>query len=280
MLNGRDCAITIKTDGLETDIPYSEETVRGAVSILEERAAIEGDGLRRALAAPAGVTGCVAAPLTVGTAPLLLLLALGGGESEAESSGGARRLGLRLAPMEDADGFDLIQRRGGDSVLYEGCKVEGFELRIERGEAIRLRLDVWGEGAPRAWPGGGAPASAGARRYHGDAATFRVNGKEQENIYALTIESRKKGSARTTLRLHRALGEGADFPETIEELEATALLDGGRGGSGAIRLTLKRLARIADETKVDAADAVIGPLRYYVAGAVTAEARGAGGGEI
>jgi hypothetical protein len=37
------------------------------------------------------------------------------------------------------------------------------------------------------------------------------------------------------------------------------------------RITLKRLVPTADETAIDCADAVIGPLRYYVAGTVNAE---------
>jgi hypothetical protein len=37
------------------------------------------------------------------------------------------------------------------------------------------------------------------------------------------------------------------------------------------RITLKRLMLMADETAVDAANAVIGPLRYYCVGPVQVE---------
>jgi hypothetical protein len=37
------------------------------------------------------------------------------------------------------------------------------------------------------------------------------------------------------------------------------------------RITLTRLVLTADETAIDCADGVIGPLRYYVAGTVQAE---------
>jgi hypothetical protein len=37
------------------------------------------------------------------------------------------------------------------------------------------------------------------------------------------------------------------------------------------RLTLTRLVLTADETAVDCADGIIGPLRYYVAGKVRGE---------
>jgi hypothetical protein len=76
-VQGRDCVIVIKTQYRETGIPYAEETIREAVSLLQEEAAIEGDGFCRAIRKSSGVTGCVVTPLTIGTAPLLLYLAMG-----------------------------------------------------------------------------------------------------------------------------------------------------------------------------------------------------------
>jgi cbb3-type cytochrome oxidase cytochrome c subunit len=76
-VQGRDCLIVIKTQYRETGVPYTEETIREAVSLLTEEAAIEGDGSCRAIRKSAGVTGCVVTPLTIGTAPLLLYLAMG-----------------------------------------------------------------------------------------------------------------------------------------------------------------------------------------------------------
>ncbi|MDR0557918.1 MAG: hypothetical protein LBG43_08665 [Treponema sp.] len=46
--NGCDCLIVIKTQYREMGVPYAEETIREAVSLLTEEAAIEGDGLCRA----------------------------------------------------------------------------------------------------------------------------------------------------------------------------------------------------------------------------------------
>ncbi|MDR2965816.1 MAG: hypothetical protein LBU88_08580, partial [Treponema sp.] len=77
MVNGCDCSIIIKTTHYDTDIPYSDETLREAVSILQEEASIEGDGVCRGIRKVSGVTGCVVTPLTIGTAPLLLYLAMG-----------------------------------------------------------------------------------------------------------------------------------------------------------------------------------------------------------
>ena len=76
-VQGRDCLIVIKTQYREMGVPYAEETIREAVSLLTEEAAIKGDGLCRTIRKSAGVTGCVVTPLTIGTAPLLLYLAMG-----------------------------------------------------------------------------------------------------------------------------------------------------------------------------------------------------------
>jgi hypothetical protein len=74
LVNDRDCLIVIKTRYREMGIPYAEETIREAVSLLKEEAAIEGDGSCRAIRKSGGVTGCVVTPLTIGTAPLLLYI--------------------------------------------------------------------------------------------------------------------------------------------------------------------------------------------------------------
>jgi hypothetical protein len=75
-VNGRDCSIVVKTRYRETGLPYTEETIREAVSLLTEEAAIEGDGSCRGIRKSAGVTGCVVTPLTIETAPLLFHLAM------------------------------------------------------------------------------------------------------------------------------------------------------------------------------------------------------------
>jgi hypothetical protein len=40
---------------------------------------------------------------------------------------------------------------------------------------------------------------------------------------------------------------------------------------GAFRLSLSRLVLMADETMINSGDAVIGPLRYYCAGGLSAD---------
>jgi len=72
-----DCALAVITTNREMDIPYSEETIREAVSLLEENPCIEGGGAYRAIRKDGGAVGCVVAPLALGTTPLLFYLAMG-----------------------------------------------------------------------------------------------------------------------------------------------------------------------------------------------------------
>jgi hypothetical protein len=117
LVNGSDCSIVIKTAHRETDIPYSDETLREAVSFLQEEASIEGDGVCRGIRKASGVTGCIVSPLTIGTAPLLLYLAMGdvGTPLFVSETRKLYQYRLDLVPMEDTGQFDLIQDRGSMS---------------------------------------------------------------------------------------------------------------------------------------------------------------------
>jgi hypothetical protein len=62
-----------------------------------------------------------------------------------------------------------------------------------------------------------------------------------------------------------------DIPDIIEEIIITAQLMRDKYEHrhfGMFRITAKRLVLISDETQINSADTVIGPLRYYVAGGV------------
>jgi hypothetical protein len=284
-VNGRDCSIVIKTRYRETEIPYTEETIREAVSLLTEEAASEGDGFCRATRKSGGVTGCVVTPLTMGTASLLLYLAMGssGLSLYVSETRNLYRYKLDLLPMEDSTRFDVVQDRGGERKLYEGCAVTGFELRILREQAIKLKFDIRGERAPAVYPYQDMASTEISERFMGDGVTCRINGNEYPDIYGLTIANRKEGGTKTELWIKRALGQGPDLPEIIEEITVTAQLLREKyeyRHYGMFRITLKRLVLTADETVVDCADAVIGPLRYYVAGTVNAEVFTADGGVL
>jgi hypothetical protein len=257
-------------------VPYAEETIREAVSLLREEAAIEGDGFCKAIRKSIGVTGCVVTPLTIGTAPLLLCLAMGSAGlplyvSETRNIYVYR---LNFLPVEDGSRFDLVQERGGSRTLYEGCAVTGFELRTNRGETVHLKLDVKGERPPAVYPYTDPLPREDGERFMGDKVTYRINRNEYPNIYGLTLSTKKEGGTQTELRIKRALEHGGDLPGLIDELTITAQLLRDKYEYryyGMFRITITRLVLLSDETAVDSADAVIGPLRYYVAGTVNAE---------
>jgi hypothetical protein len=276
-VRGRDCGIAIRTgDGAAAALPYAEETIREDVSLLREEASIEGDGRRRATRKRGGAAGCVVTPLTIGTAPLLLALAMGdaGQAVYVSETRNVHRRSLRLLTAEDSKRFDVIQDRGGSRKLYEDCVVVGFELRIMRGRAIQLKLDIAGDMTPATLPYSDTFVVETEERFMEDGVVCRINGTEYGDIYGLAIDARKKGGTRIEARLHRVLNDAGELPSVIETLEVTARLfrDCYEWRSlGMFRLRLSRLFLMADETRVDAPDAVIGPLRYYVAGTVSAE---------
>jgi hypothetical protein len=281
LVNGRDCSIVIKTQYREMGIPYAVETLREAVSLLKEEASIEGDGSCRAIRKNGGVTGCVVTPLTIGTAPLLLSLAMGsaGLPLYVSETRNLYRYKLNLLPVEDGSRFDLVQERGGARKLYEGCAVSGFELRIVREEAVKLKLDIRGDRPPAVYPYTDPLKTETGERFMGDRVTYRINGTEYRNIYGLTLSTKREGGTRTELWIKRLNSSqppsvAADLPGIIEELTITAQLLRDTyeyRHYGMFRITLKRLVLVSNETEIASADAVIGPLRYYVAGTVGAE---------
>ncbi|MCL2410641.1 MAG: hypothetical protein FWC97_03260 [Treponema sp.] len=284
-VQGCDCSIVIKTAHKEYDIPYAEETVREAISLLHEEASIEGDGVCRATVKKSGVTGCVVTPLTIGTAPLLLYLAMGsaglmrnGVPMFVSETRDLYKYDLTLSPLEDADRFGLIQSRGnGDSGvrrLFDGCGVIGFELRFLRNETVKLKLDITSEKPPAVFSNTDTFERENGERFSGDNVSCLINGKEYKNIYGLTLSVKKEGGTRTELWIKRSLEKSADLPHNMEELVITAQLAREKyepGHYGLFRITLKKLVLISDETNVNSVDAVIAPLRFYVSGTVSTE---------
>jgi hypothetical protein len=285
-VNGFDCSIVIKTEHWEIDVPYSDETVREAVTVLQEEASIEGDGVCRGLRKIGGVTGCVVTPLTIGTAPLLLYLAMGSAENPAFVSE-TRNLYLYrfdLIPTEDTKHFDLVQDRGTNNneqvtinkerKFYEACRVKSFELRIMREEAIKLKLDIVSECPAMAYPYTDKLGREQGERFKGDCVTYNINGQEYKNIYGITLVSKKQGGTKSIILIKRKKNQGIDIPELIEEMNVTAQLLKDKHEYkyyGIFRITLKKLVLISDETEINSADTVIGPLRYYITGSAFTE---------
>jgi hypothetical protein len=276
LVNGCYCSIIIKTQYREMEIPYAGETLREAVSLLHEEAPLEGDGSCRAIRKSTGVTGCVVTPLTMETAPLLLYLAMGsvGLPVYVSESRNIYLYHLNLLPMEDGGGFDLVQERGELRRVYERCGVKSFELRFLRGETVHLKLDIYGDQPPAVYPYDDMAGTERGERFSGDCVSYRINGSEYKNIYGLTLSSKKEDSTKTELWIRRSLERGGDLPSMIEEMTITAQLLRDTyeyRHYGTFRITLTRLVLTADETEIDCAEGVIGPLRFYVAGTVKAE---------
>jgi len=283
-VHGGDCSIVIKTAYMERDIPYSEETIREAVSLLQEEASIEGDGVCRVIRKKSGVTGCIVTPLTIGTAPLLLYLAMGSAGLPAfvRESCNLFRFNLDLLPFEDSDSFDLIQNRsssnekfavGNERLLFECCRVKEFELRFNREEAVKLKIDVCGDRVPVVYPYADTFPKESGERYSGDNVTYVISGKKFSNIYGVTINAKKENGTKTEIWIKRVLEGVDDIPDFIDELVIEAKLLRDRYDDrqlGVFLLTLKRLVLVSDETNVNAVGAVMGSLRYYAAGVTTA----------
>jgi hypothetical protein len=274
---GRDCTIVFKTEKRELGLPYTEETLREAAVLLEEQASIEGDGVCRAIRKSAGIIGCVVTPLNSETVPFLLALAFGGSGQPVyvSESRNLYRHTLDLAPLEDGPLFEVIQGRETRR-FYERCGVSGFELRNMRGQALSLKLDISGEGGPVVYPYDDPVMVSEGERFKEDGVRYYINDRECKNIYGLTITVRKDGGTKTEVRIHRSLSN-EEFGICNEEIEAVSITarlfrDGYETGHyGMFRITLSRLVLMADETSIDSADAVIGPLRYYCAGGLSAE---------
>ena len=158
--------------------------------------------------------------------------------------------------------------------LYEGCRVISFELRCVREETIKLKLDISGEFPKVTYPYKDIFKSYIGERFSGDFVKYKINGKDYFNIYGLTLSVKKEGGTKTELWIKRYLNKETELPEIIGELTITPQLSRDKYEAhhfGAFRITVKKLMLISDETNIDSADTVVGPLRYYVTGTVSAE---------
>ena len=276
-VQGRDCSIVIKTSHHEFDVPYSEETIREAVSLLQEEAAIEGDGNCKAIVKKSGVTGCVVTPLTIDTVSLLLYLAFGsaGKPLYVSQTRNVYSNKLNLLPLEDTECFDLIQDRSfnNERKLFECCKVKSFELRIENDEVVKLKLDICGEHSAVKFLYDDYFNKTTGERFKSNYVNYYINGKENHFIYGITLSVKKVGGTKTEIWIKRILPKDNEFPENINELIINARLLSSKyeiNSYGLFSIKLKNLVLISDETHINSSDTVIDPLRYFVSGDVEA----------
>ena len=280
-VRGRDCTLVVLTTHTEMSLPYAEETIREAVTLLEEYPSIEGYARCKAIKTSGGAVGCVVSPLTIGAAPLLLCLAFGEVRLSAHVSGTSNiyKHLIDLVPMDDTGPFGLLQDRGTEKKYYAACRVKSFELRILRDEAIKLKLDISSEKAPVSYPVLDQFKTDRGERFRGENVKYRINDREYKNIYGVTLTGKKEIGTKTEIWIRRVLEKDTDIPETIENLTITARLLRDcyeERHFGQLRITLRRLVLAHDETSVECDDSVIGPLRYFVNSDVTAEVFTAG----
>jgi len=284
-IQGCDCSIVIRTKHMELDVPYSEETIREAVSLLQEEASIEGNGNCKAIVKKNGVTGCVVTPLTIGTVPLLLYLAMGsvGKPVFISETRNLYRYQADLLPMENSDCFDLIQDRGIERNVFEQCRVQGFELRFEREKPIKLKLDVCRERSAYAFLYTDKIEKSTGEIFNSNNVSYKINGKDYSNIYGLTIIAKKESGTKTEIWIKRTINKNNELPNNIEKIIITATLLRDKYEHrhfGIFRITLNHLVLVSDETTVNSSDTVIGPNRYYVSGSVFTEVFTSGEGAL
>jgi len=279
-VNGNECTIVIRTAHNDIFIPYAEETVREAVSFLTEETPIEGDGNYKAIQKKCGVTGCIVTPLTIKTAPLLLYIAFGSSEKPVFKSETRNIYGylLKLFLLEDSGFFDVIQDRKNKPVpsehrLFKNCRVNSFEFRVEREQAIKLKLDLCGENAAAPFLYTDPIINEIGERFDSNYVDYWINGKENHHLYGLTMLVKKEKCVKTEIWIRRVIEKESDVPEKIDELIILARLLNDKyefRSYGLFRITLKKLVFISDETNVNSSDAVVGSLRYCVMSDVTA----------
>ena len=284
-IQGCDCSIVIKTTHKEFDVPYSEETIREAVSVLQEEAAIEGDGNCKAIVKKRGVTGCIVTPLTLGTVPFLLYLAMGsvGKPVFISETRDLYRYQLDLLPIHDSECFDLVQDRGVERFVFDQCRVSGFELRFEREQNIKLKLDICGERSAYAYLYTDKIEKAKGELFSSNNVQYKINGRDYSNIYGLTLLANKENGTKTEIWIKRTLNSDVELPNNIEKIVITASLLRDKyeyRHFGIFRITLNHLVMVSDETTVNSADTVIGPIRYYVSGIINTEVFTTGGGGL
>ena len=147
-------------------------------------------------------------------------------------------------------------------------------MRINRENAIQLKLDITSDCAPIAYQYQDVFAREAGERFNGDYVNYEINGKEYTNIYGLTISAKKEGGTKTEVWIKRSLEDETDIPSIIDEMEIMARLSHDKYEYryyGTFRIKITGLVLVSDETEINAADAVIGPLRYYAAGTVSAD---------
>jgi len=163
--------------------------------------------------------------------------------------------------------------------FFPGLSCTGFQLRGMTGNPAYIRLDFLGAEAPVF--GIPAPVLPVMNEAHirFEALRFTVEESEEKDIYgfSLSAERRTSDTALIQLTLHSVLTSrsAAWHARNLSRVVIDALL-----GSGRIRIEAADLLLDCEGTTVDCADEIIGPTRYRVRGALTADITTAGAGRL
>lgn len=283
LVNGCDCSIAIQTAHVVIVVPYVSETIRDDLIFLQEETAIEGNGICRGLTKNNGVTGCVVTPLTLKTVPILFAVTFGF-VTIPEFVSGTKNLYqhcVYLMPMDYCDGFNVFKQRGSERKFMKDCRIGSFELRIEREQSIKLKLDVCSDMPSTVYLDEEPMREETVERFYGENVQYVIKDiltgsvfVEYKNIYGVTLLCNKEQNTITELWVRRVLEQDTDLPEHIDEMIITANLLRNTYEEhryGTFSITLRNLVLISDETNIESADAVMGQLHYFVNGIVSAD---------
>jgi len=281
MIQGNEIILRLVTTGCDIVVPFCNKTLRDKYDLYLAEAAIEGAGLRAGIAERSGVCGGFTTPLTLKTAPVLLGVMFGDVKTAFFVSGTQNmyQTDIKLCGADISKRFTLVEEWGNTKKEYADCVCSGFEIRIHREEALKAHLDIDSD----------KPMSSeqlamsnekdekalrfdGGERFKEVGVSYFIDGKFYYSIYAATLCVNKTGGCKTELLVNRVL-EKEDLPEHIDLLDISARMFREQYEErryGTFHITLFNLDLISDETAVNSADAVIGPLHYAVSGSVNA----------
>jgi hypothetical protein len=135
-------------------------------------------------------------------------------------------------------------------------------------------VDIAGELPATVYPYQEIAGTDAGERFLESGVTYEIDGTKHRDIYGLIVTTEKTAGTKTVVMLHRVLGSQTIYPVSIEKLTITAQLFRERYEDrrfGLFRLSLSALELLADETAIESGGAVIGPLRYFCSGGVSAD---------
>ena len=277
-VRGASCRLVLERGTLLTELPFTEETLRESPRNLARPLRIGEGGHSGDLPIPSGSSGCAVSLLTPSAAPFALALALGseGEPSATETPGTFLR---RMTFTETAAFCAAYADRTAHKRCFPGLSCTGFQLRGMTGNPVYLRLDF--QGAEPPVHGIPAPVLPGTTEAHlrYEALRFTVEDSAEKDIYgfSLSAERRTSDTALIQLTLHSVLTSrsAAWHARNLSRVVIDIPL-----GSGRIRIDAADLLLDCEGTTIDCADEIIGPTRYRVRGAFTADITTAGAGRL